>query len=98
MTLDVAVIGAGMAGLAAARTLAAAGHAVQVFDKGRGIGGRLSTRRTDYGAFDHGAQYATVRDPPPPMCVRQQGRPCQRRSLRHQGSSKGLAIVPLSPI
>jgi hypothetical protein len=63
MTLDVAVIGAGMAGLASARTLAAAGHAVQVFDKGRGIGGRLSTRRTDYGAFDHGAQYATVRDP-----------------------------------
>jgi renalase len=63
MTLDVAVIGAGMAGLAAARTLAAAGHSVQVFDKGRGIGGRLSTRRTDYGAFDHGAQYATVRDP-----------------------------------
>lgn len=63
MSLDVAVIGAGMAGLASARTLAAAGHSVQVFDKGRGIGGRLSTRRTDYGAFDHGAQYATVRDP-----------------------------------
>lgn len=63
MSLDVAVIGAGMAGLAAARTLAAAGHGVQVFDKGRGIGGRLSTRRTEYGAFDHGAQYATVRDP-----------------------------------
>lgn len=63
MTLDVAVIGAGMAGLSAARTLEAAGHSVQVFDKGRGIGGRLSTRRTDYGAFDHGAQYATVRDP-----------------------------------
>jgi len=63
MTLDVAVIGAGMAGLAAARTLEAAGHRVQVFDKGRGIGGRLSTRRTEYGAFDHGAQYATVRDP-----------------------------------
>lgn len=63
MTLDVAVIGAGMAGLAAARTVAAAGHAVQVFDKGRGVGGRLSTRRTQWGAFDHGAQYATVRDP-----------------------------------
>ena len=63
MTLDVAVIGAGMAGLAAARTLAAGGHTVQVFDKGRGIGGRLSTRRTQWGAFDHGAQYATVRDP-----------------------------------
>lgn len=63
MTLDVAVIGAGMAGLAAARTLMAAGHDVQVFDKGRGIGGRLSTRRTEWGTFDHGAQHATVRDP-----------------------------------
>lgn len=63
MTLDVAVIGAGMAGLAAARSFAANGHAVQVFDKGRGVGGRLSTRRTEWGAFDHGAQYATVRDP-----------------------------------
>lgn len=63
MTLDVAIVGAGMAGLAAARTVAAAGHAAHVFDKGRGVGGRLSTRRTEYGSFDHGAQFATVRDP-----------------------------------
>lgn len=63
MTHDVAIIGAGMAGLAAARTVAAAGHRAHVFDKGRGVGGRLSTRRTDYGRFDHGAQYASVRDP-----------------------------------
>ncbi|MEM1287190.1 MAG: FAD-dependent oxidoreductase [Pseudomonadota bacterium] len=63
MALDVAVIGAGMAGLAAARTLSSAGHTVSVFDKGRGLGGRLSTRRTEWGSFDHGAQYATVRDP-----------------------------------
>lgn len=59
----VAVIGAGLAGLTAARTLAAAGRAVVVFDKGRGVGGRLSTRRTDDGPFDHGAQFFTVRDP-----------------------------------
>ncbi len=63
MSLDVAVIGAGMAGLAASRTLASAGHRVAVFDKGRGIGGRLSTRRTQWGGFDHGAQFVTVRDP-----------------------------------
>ena len=63
MAFDVAVIGAGMAGLAAARSFAANGHSVQIFDKGRGVGGRLSTRRTEWGAFDHGAQYATVRDP-----------------------------------
>jgi len=39
------VIGAGIAGAACARALAQAGHAVQVFDKARGPGGRLATRR-----------------------------------------------------
>ncbi|MFG6428457.1 NAD(P)/FAD-dependent oxidoreductase [Roseateles sp. LYH14W] len=41
----VAVIGAGIAGSACAHALAQAGHAVQVFDKARGPGGRLATRR-----------------------------------------------------
>lgn len=60
----IAVIGAGMAGLACARALVDEGLPVVVFDKGRGIGGRLATRRRDGGlAFDHGAQYATARDP-----------------------------------
>jgi len=58
----VAVIGAGMAGLACARRLADAGIAPVVFDKGRGIGGRLATRRAGDGLqFDHGAQYVTAR-------------------------------------
>ena len=58
----VAVIGAGIAGMACARTLAQAGHQVTVFEKSRGAGGRMSTRNTEFGAFDHGAQYFTVRD------------------------------------
>lgn len=41
----VAVIGAGMAGAACAQALAQTGQAVQVFDKARGPGGRLATRR-----------------------------------------------------
>ena len=54
----VAILGAGMAGAAAARRLAEAGLDVRVFDKGRGIGGRMATRRTEAGArFDHGAQF-----------------------------------------
>ncbi|MEM8987414.1 MAG: FAD-dependent oxidoreductase [Pseudomonadota bacterium] len=57
-----AIIGGGVAGLACAKALTQAGRRVVVFDKGRGPGGRLSTRRTDVGAFDHGAQYFTVRD------------------------------------
>jgi predicted NAD/FAD-dependent oxidoreductase len=58
----VAVIGAGLAGLAAARTLTDAGVAVTVFEKSRGVGGRSATRREGLWAFDHGAQYATFRD------------------------------------
>jgi predicted NAD/FAD-dependent oxidoreductase len=55
------VIGAGIAGLTAARKLQAAGLEVTVLDKGRGVGGRLATRRIDDGVFDHGAQFVTVR-------------------------------------
>lgn len=57
----IAVIGSGMTGLACARGLSDAGHGPIVFDKGRGIGGRLATRRTPDGRqFDHGAQYITA--------------------------------------
>ncbi|MEL6233134.1 MAG: FAD-dependent oxidoreductase [Pseudomonadota bacterium] len=60
---DTLIIGAGMAGLACARRLATAGHAALILDKGRGIGGRMATRRgTDGQRFDHGAQYVTLRD------------------------------------
>ncbi|MES2683866.1 MAG: FAD-dependent oxidoreductase [Pseudomonadota bacterium] len=52
-----AVIGAGAAGLTAARMLQARGVAVTVFDKGRKPGGRLATRHTPHGTFDHGVQY-----------------------------------------
>ena len=43
----IAVIGAGMAGLSCARHLQEAGCRVTVFDKARGPGGRMSTRRGD---------------------------------------------------
>jgi len=58
----IAVIGAGIAGIACARTLIQAGHQVTVFEKSRVAGGRMSTRNTEFGGFDHGAQYFTVRD------------------------------------
>jgi hypothetical protein len=60
--LVVAVVGAGVAGAAAARTLQDAGHQVTLFDKGRAAGGRLSTRREGELTFNHGAQYFSVKD------------------------------------
>lgn len=54
---SIAIIGAGIAGASAARSLTQAGFSVEVFDKSRGIGGRTATRRTEFGEFDHGARY-----------------------------------------
>ncbi|OSQ37987.1 NAD(P)/FAD-dependent oxidoreductase [Thalassospira mesophila] len=59
----IAVVGAGIAGLNAARILYQADFEVQVFEKSRGLGGRLAARRTDFGVFNHGAQFATARHP-----------------------------------
>ncbi|MBV5298481.1 MAG: FAD-dependent oxidoreductase [Rhodoferax sp.] len=58
-----AVVGAGMAGITCARTLLQAGHKVTVFEKSRGVAGRMATRDSAFGSFDHGAQYFTARDP-----------------------------------
>jgi predicted NAD/FAD-dependent oxidoreductase len=58
----IAIIGAGLAGLAAARALADAGHAVTIFEKSRGVGGRAATRRVAGFSFDHGAQYLKADD------------------------------------
>ena len=57
-----AVIGAGIAGLACARTLAQAGCEVTVIEKATKPGGRMASRETPFGSFDHGALYFTVRD------------------------------------
>ena len=57
-----AVVGAGMAGIACARTLVQAGHDVTVFEKTQRPGGRMATLETPFGSFDAGAQYFTVRD------------------------------------
>lgn len=64
--MDIVILGAGIAGLACADALHSAGHQVTLFDKARGPGGRMSTRRVELDGeklqFDHGAQYFTVRD------------------------------------
>ncbi len=52
-----------MAGLTAARELTQNGWEVVVLDKGRGVGGRMATRRIENARADHGAQYFSARTP-----------------------------------
>ncbi len=59
----VAIIGSGIAGLSCATALQQAGFDVTVFEKSRGVSGRLSTRDTEQWQCDHGAQYFTARHP-----------------------------------
>ena len=58
---DTLIIGAGLAGLTLARELSGRPGKTVVIEKSRSVGGRLSTRRSDAGNFDHGAQYLTNR-------------------------------------
>ncbi len=70
--MRIAVVGAGIAGLAAARSLAANRHDVTMFEQSTIPGGRMATKTfgaielpkglSGEVAFDHGAQYFTVRD------------------------------------
>jgi predicted NAD/FAD-dependent oxidoreductase len=71
--MRIAILGAGLAGLAAARRLAGAGLSPVLFDKGRAAGGRLATRRAGAFAFDHGAQYLTPADPAFAAALREAG-------------------------
>jgi len=61
--MKVAIIGAGVSGLTAAQHLTTRGFKVEVFEKSRGLGGRLATKRLDWAHMDTGAQYFTARDP-----------------------------------
>ena len=60
---DVAVIGAGIAGLWTCKKLRRAGFEVALIDKSRGLGGRMATRRAGTLQFDHGAQFFTASKP-----------------------------------
>jgi predicted NAD/FAD-dependent oxidoreductase len=62
-TADVLIVGAGLAGLMAARQARAAGLDVLILDEGDEPGGRLATRSLGEGRADIGAQFFTVRTP-----------------------------------
>ena len=59
---DCVIVGAGISGLVAADAMRAKGLSVLVLEKGRGVGGRMATRRVGEARCDHGAQFFTVSD------------------------------------
>jgi predicted NAD/FAD-dependent oxidoreductase len=63
MTQKIAIIGAGLSGLTIATRLQKNAEVV-VFEKARGVGGRMSTRYADPFYFDHGTQFFTARTKP----------------------------------
>ncbi len=58
----IAIIGTGMTGIAAAQTLHAAGRRGQLFDKNRGGGGRMASKRSEVDPLDIGAPFFTASD------------------------------------
>ncbi|MBE9175972.1 NAD(P)/FAD-dependent oxidoreductase [Synechocystis salina LEGE 06155] len=65
--ISVVIVGGGLCGLIAGTVLQRQGLGVTVLDKGKGIGGRLASRRLRHGeavgCFDFGAQYFKAQDP-----------------------------------
>ena len=56
-----AIAGSGLSAIFAALTIKSQKNTnVVLFDKARGLGGRLATRRAENGKFDHGAQYFDI--------------------------------------
>lgn len=97
MTDEVLVIGAGVAGLSAARVLADAGLSVSVVERAAGVGGRCATRRVEGRPVDHGVGFLHGSSPEfrraidavegralPgwPRRVQGTGPPCQARTFR----------------
>ena len=95
------IIGAGMAGLSAARVLTQKGHEVTVLDKGRGVGGRMSTRTIENAKADHGAQYFAAKTPEFQALIAEfqsenvitEWHLAQRDNIRFVGA-KGMNMIP----
>lgn len=60
MSVPIAIIGTGIAGLSAAHALRSAGQTVQLFDKGHGSGGRMASKRSE------AARWTSARNTSPP--------------------------------
>lgn len=61
--MNITIIGGGLSGIFAAKTLVEKGDTPIIIEKSKSVGGRMATRRIDEGHADHGAQFFTVRSP-----------------------------------
>ena len=59
---NIALIGVGVSGLSFLSFINRKKFNIEIFEKSRGFSGRLSTRRTECGKFDHGAQFFTIKN------------------------------------
>lgn len=90
-----------MAGLSAAKILTQKGHTVTVLDKGRGVGGRMSTRTIENAKADHGAQYFSAKTPEFQALISEfqaenitaEWHLAQRENVRYVGA-KGMNTIP----
>jgi len=102
---DVIVIGAGVSGLTAARSLERSGLRVVVLDRSRGLGGRCATRRVEGVPVDHGVPFLHGRDArfmadleaasagrcfDWPRKVSGRGTPCQPRAFASQDTRRAF--------
>lgn len=95
------IIGAGIAGLSAAKVLVENGHEVTILDKGRGVGGRMSTRNIEKAKADHGAQYFSVKSVEfqalisdlQIVNIAKEWHLAQRQNVRYIGA-KGMNTIP----
>ncbi|MEA5425455.1 NAD(P)/FAD-dependent oxidoreductase [Arcicella lustrica] len=98
--MKILIVGAGIAGLSAAKILAKH-HEVTVIDKGRGVGGRMATRKIGDCQADHGAQYFSVQskdfqyfiDELLAESIVSKWQLAQRTNIRYFGS-KGMKMIP----
>lgn len=90
------VIGAGLAGLAAARQLRAAGRSVVVLEKSRGLGGRLNTRRHLGTRADRGVPFLERQGPLTTAWLAEVEQPCNLRpwpGQLHQLTASGIEVT-----
>ncbi len=99
--MKIIIIGAGIAGLSAAKVLVEKGHEVTILDKGRGVGGRMSTRTIENAKADHGAQYFSVKSAEFQLLIAvlqteniaKEWHLAQRQNVRYIGA-KGMNTIP----